>query len=37
MLRQVIQKSEQGYLIESLWKFLIFTELAKVFAKGTAV
>ena len=29
MLRQAIPKSEQGYLIESLWKFLIFTELAK--------
>jgi len=29
MLRQAIQKSEQGYLIESLWKFLVFTELAK--------
>jgi len=29
MLGQAIPKSEQGYLIESLWKFLIFTELAK--------
>jgi hypothetical protein len=29
MLRQAIPRSEQGYLIESLWKFLIFTELAK--------
>lgn len=28
-LRQAIQKSEQGYLIESLWKFLVYTELAK--------
>jgi hypothetical protein len=29
MLAQAIPKSEQGYLIESLWKFLIYSELAK--------
>jgi hypothetical protein len=29
MLRQTIPRSEQGYLIESLWKFLIYSELAK--------
>jgi len=29
MLGQSIPKSEQGFLIESFWKFLIYTELAK--------
>ena len=29
MLAQELSKSEKGYLIESLWKFLIYTELAK--------
>lgn len=27
MLRQSIDRSERGYLVESLWKFLIYTEL----------
>jgi len=29
MLKQALPKSEKGYLIESFWKFLIYTELAK--------
>jgi hypothetical protein len=29
MLQQSLPKSERGYLIESFWKFLIYTELAK--------
>jgi hypothetical protein len=29
MLKQAIPKSEKGYLLESFWKFLIYTELAK--------
>lgn len=29
MLQQALPKSEKGYLIESFWKFLIYTELAK--------
>jgi hypothetical protein len=29
MLRQCIDVAEQGYLIESLWKYLIYTELCK--------
>lgn len=29
MLRQALPSSEEGYLIESFWKFLIYTELAK--------
>ena len=29
MLKQTIPKSEKGYLIESFWKFLIYTEIAK--------
>lgn len=29
MLAQQLSKSEKGYLIESFWKFLIYTELAK--------
>ncbi len=29
MLKQTIPKSEKGYLIESLWKFLIYAELVK--------
>jgi hypothetical protein len=29
MLAQELSQSEKGYLIESLWKFLIYTELAK--------
>ncbi|WP_416150249.1 P-loop ATPase, Sll1717 family [Salipaludibacillus sp. HK11] len=31
MLRQSIPKSEKGYLVESIWKYLIYTELAKSF------
>lgn len=29
ILRKALPKSEKGYLIESFWKFLIYTELAK--------
>ena len=29
MLRQALPKSEKGFLIESFWKYLIYTELAK--------
>jgi hypothetical protein len=29
VLEQTIPTSEQGYLVESLWKFLVYTELAK--------
>lgn len=29
MLRQTLPASEKGYLIESFWKFLIYTELSK--------
>jgi hypothetical protein len=29
MLQQALAESEKGYLIESFWKFLIYTELAK--------
>jgi hypothetical protein len=29
MIRQALQKSEKGFLMESFWKFLIYTELAK--------
>ncbi len=29
MLKQALPKSERGYLIESFWKFLIYTELSK--------
>lgn len=29
MLQQSLPKSEKGYLIETFWKFLIYTELAK--------
>lgn len=29
MLKQALPKSEKGYLIESFWKFLIYTELSK--------
>jgi len=29
MLTQTLPKAEKGYLIESFWKFLIYTELAK--------
>lgn len=29
MLQQALPESEKGYLIESFWKFLIYTELAK--------
>jgi hypothetical protein len=29
MLAQELSRSEKGYLIESFWKFLLFTELAK--------
>lgn len=29
MLRQALPQSEKGYLIESFWKFLIYTEIAK--------
>ena len=28
MLRQTLDRSEKGYLVESLWKFLVYTELA---------
>jgi hypothetical protein len=28
LLKRTIDKSERGYLVESLWKFLIYTELA---------
>ena len=29
ILKQVMNKAERGYLVESLWKFLIYTELTK--------
>ena len=29
VLRQAIPKSEKGFLVESLWKFLLYTELAR--------
>lgn len=29
VLRKDLSKAERGYLVESLWKFLIYTELAK--------
>jgi hypothetical protein len=29
MLAQALSRSEKGYLIESFWKFLLYTELAK--------
>jgi hypothetical protein len=29
MLRQTLDVGEQGYLIESVWKYLVYTELAK--------
>ena len=29
VLQSIVNNSEQGYLIESLWKFLIYSELAK--------
>ena len=29
VLQSIIEKSERGYLIESLWKFLIYSELAQ--------
>jgi hypothetical protein len=29
MLRQEVTRSEKGYLVESLWKFLLYTELAR--------
>lgn len=29
MLKQSIARSEQSYLVESIWKYLIYTELAK--------
>ena len=29
VLQSIVHNSEQGYLIESLWKFLLFSELAK--------
>ncbi len=29
MLRQTLPESEKGYLVESFWKFLIYTELAR--------
>jgi len=29
MIEQALQKSEKGFLMESFWKFLIYTELAK--------
>jgi len=29
MLRQEITRSEKGYLVESFWKFLLYTELAR--------
>jgi hypothetical protein len=31
MLQQSISNSEKGFLVESFWKFLIYTELAKSF------
>jgi hypothetical protein len=31
MLKQEISDSERGYLVESFWKFLVYTELAKSF------
>lgn len=33
MLKQSIAASEKGYLIESLWKFLIYSELARTLAE----
>lgn len=29
ILKKIISKAERGFLVESLWKFLIYTELAK--------
>ena len=29
VLQSIVEKSERGYLIESLWKFLIYSELAQ--------
>jgi hypothetical protein len=29
LLRQELSRAEQGYLVESFWKFLLYTELAK--------
>ena len=29
VLRSIVSKSERGYLIESLWKFLIYSEIAR--------
>ena len=29
MLRQELNRSEKGYLVESFWKFLLYTELAR--------
>ena len=29
VLRSIVNKSERGYLIESLWKFLIYSEVAR--------
>ncbi len=29
ILRQELQRAERGYLVESFWKFLLYTELAK--------
>lgn len=29
VLRAILHRSERGYLVESLWKFLIYTELAR--------
>ncbi len=31
VLRSIVNKSERGYLIESLWKFLIYSEIAQSF------
>jgi hypothetical protein len=36
MLAQELPRSEKGYLIESLWKFLLYTELAKSIYEETA-
>ena len=34
MLKQAIPTSERGYLVESLWKYLIYTELANSVAEA---
>ncbi len=34
MLKQAIAKAEKGYLIESFWKYLIYTELTKSVVEG---